>query len=55
MSTRGFISLMFTAALGISTAQQSETIAKPLTEKQRAKKETQLRKELQSTWDRWLH
>ena len=32
-----------------------ETVAKPLTEKQRKKKEAQLRKELETPWKKWLN
>ena len=55
MNLKGAVCILFTARLGFLLAQQSETITKPLTDKQRVRKETQLRKELQSSWDRWLH
>jgi GWxTD domain-containing protein len=55
MSQKGLTSLLFTAALGLSPAQSPETIARPLTEKQRVKKEAALKKELESTWSRWVH
>ena len=37
------------------TDQKRETVAKPLTEKQRKAKETALRKELETPWKRWLN
>jgi hypothetical protein len=32
-----------------------ETVAKPLTEKQRKKKEAQLKKELETPWKKWIN
>jgi GWxTD domain-containing protein len=44
-----------TSAKGKKTASDRETIAKPMTEKQRKKKEEQLRKELESPYKKWLN
>lgn len=38
-----------------STAQKRETVAKPLTERQRKQKEAALRKELETPWRKWLN
>jgi len=38
-----------------SSSQPRETVAKPLTEKQRKKKEEKLRKELETPWKKWLN
>jgi GWxTD domain-containing protein len=54
-AVKRFLALTFTAALGLSTAQQSETNARPLTDAQRARKEARFKKELQSAWKRWLN
>jgi GWxTD domain-containing protein len=39
----------------ISVSQKRETVAKPLTEKERKKKEAQLKKELETPWKKWLN
>ena len=41
-------------ALSLLTAQQRETIAKPLTPEQRARREAQSKKEAASAWDKWI-
>src|SRR3954447_5806989 len=38
-----------------NTKAKRETIAKPLTEKERKKKEAQLKKELETPWKKWLN
>ena len=38
------VCMMFTAALGFLLAQQAETISKPVTERERVRKEAQLKK-----------
>src|SRR5215472_7183193 len=55
MNAKGVTCVMFTAALGFLLAQQTETISKPLTGRERARKDAQLKKELRSAWDRWLN
>jgi GWxTD domain-containing protein len=55
MNAKGVACMMFTAALGFLLAQQTETISKAVTERERARKDAQLKKELKSAWDRWLN
>ena len=55
------VSLLFTANLGYGEKkkdaddQNRETIAKPLTEKQKKKREEKLRKELETPYKKWLN
>jgi GWxTD domain-containing protein len=40
---------------GIKSDQKRETVAKPLTDKERKKKEAALKKELETPWKKWLN
>src|SRR5258706_11204881 len=40
---------------GDSSSEQRETVAKPMTEKERKRKENQLRKELETPYKKWLN
>jgi len=44
-----------TIAQNTKAAAKRETVAKPLTEKERKKKEAQLRKELETPWRKWMN
>src|SRR5581483_3076426 len=46
-------SLLLSAQSGVDSGNQ--TVSKPLTEKQRRKKEEKLRKELETPWKKWLN
>src|ERR1700691_2047318 len=43
------------AASSSSTPPKKETVAKPMTDKERKKKEAQLKKELETPYKRWLN
>jgi GWxTD domain-containing protein len=53
ISSIGLIALLALPVASVS--QKRETVAKPLTEKERKKKEAQLKKELETPWKKWLN
>jgi len=65
MKTKLFVFCGSVALLGVALAQsnkkttsdssQRETVAKPMTEKQRKKQEDKLRKELETPYKKWLN
>src|SRR5258706_15889822 len=65
MKTKLFVFCGSVALLGVAVAQsnkktssdssQRETVAKPMTEKQRKRREAKLRKELETPYKKWLN
>jgi GWxTD domain-containing protein len=53
ISSIGLVALL--ALPAVSVSQKRETVAKPLTDKERKKKEAQLKKELETPWKKWLN
>src|SRR5947209_994536 len=53
ISSIGLIALLALPVASVS--QKRETVAKPLTDKERKKKEAQLKKELETPWKKWLN
>ena len=45
---------VFLCALAATQAQQSETVARPMTERAKKNQEQRLRKELNATYNRWV-